>query len=245
MIKNTVRLHKLLAQMGLGSRRLIEQWITDEKITVNGKIALKGQAVKLSDRIQVNDKVIHLNEQSATRVIIYHKAEGEICSRVSTDDKPTVFAHLPYIKQGKWIMVGRLDVNTAGLLLFTNQGLLAHRLMHPRFQVERQYMVRVLGKVTEQTLMRLRNGVKFDEGVFSFKEIIAHPGKGINQWFTVCLQTGRYREVRRLWESQNCLVSRLIRIKHGMIVLPRDLRKSEWRELSVAQVQALSASVKH
>lgn len=237
------RIHKLLASLGMGSRRAIEQWISEGKIQVNGKPATIGQAVSVEDKIILNGRLLNLAPHGAdtTRVLLYNKPEGEICSHQSFDGKKTVYDNLPRIRHSKWISVGRLDVNTSGLLLFTNDGELAHRLMHPRFAVERRYLVRVKGKVTEAMLARLRTGVKLEEGVCRFKEILQHElePSGINQWFIVSLMEGKYREVRRLWESQDCLVSRLVRIQYGDFELPRRLRKGHYLELPEKDVQAL------
>lgn len=241
------RLHKLLANAGVGSRRAIEAWIKEGKIQVNGVPALVGQSITLKDRVLVNGKSINLNDydQEATRVLIYHKAEGEICSNQSLEGKKSVFASLPRLNKGKWVMVGRLDVNTSGLLLFTNQGELAHRLMHPSYQIERQYAVRVLGKVTEEMIARLKEGVDIDNEIFRFKEInLGQSGGGANQWYTVVLEEGKYREIRRLWASQDCIVSRLIRVKYGNVALPRDLRRGQARELTPGRVQELLSTVR-
>lgn len=236
-----MRVQKLLANKGLGSRRAIEKWIQEGKIKINGKIAILGQSISLKDTIYVDGQRIDLTlyTEEPTRVLIYHKPEGEICSR-EPGVKQSVFSQLPFLKEGKWISVGRLDVNTSGLLLFTNNGDLAHRLMHPRFQLERQYAVRVLGKVTEHTLSRLKEGIKLEEGLCAFKSITPlEQGNGANHWFIVSLMEGKYREVRRLWETQNCIVSRLIRIKYGNVELPRRLRKGKWQEMPMEEIKKL------
>jgi 23S rRNA pseudouridine2605 synthase len=238
-------LHKLLANAGLGSRRTIESWIKAGKVQVNGKLAQIGQQVSFQDKVQVDGKVIHFEDttQDAPRVLMYNKPEGEICSSFSEDGKPSVFDNLPPLEGARWVMVGRLDVNTSGLLLFTNQGELAHCLMHPRFEVVRQYAVRVLGKVTDEMLHTLRKGVELETGLSRFKEILPRTSSdSANQWFTVTLAQGKYREVRELFASQGCTVSRLIRIKYGHINLPRDLRKGKWQELPQGKVQELIAA---
>jgi 23S rRNA pseudouridine2605 synthase len=236
------RLHKRLANAGLASRRTIEKWIEEGKIKVDGKVASVGQMITARNKIHVNGKPFSLEEKlpTETKIILYHKPEGEICSQISTEGKKTVFSALPRLTQGKWVMIGRLDVNTSGLLLFTNDGKLAHQLMHPRFQIQREYAVRVLGRVSEATLERLKKGVKLEEGVARFENIIPH-GKmeGANQWFDVTLCEGRYREVRRLWETQGCVVSRLIRIRYGDIMLPRRLKKGTYEEIPLARIQAM------
>lgn len=236
------RIHKCLANAGFGSRRTIEKWIIDGKVKIDGAIATVGQLVSPRSKIQLNGKLISLEESAPqdVRMIMYHKPEGEICSQFSEEGKPTVFRSLPRLQQGKWVMVGRLDVNTSGLLLFTNNGQIAHQLMHPSFEVDRQYAVRVLGKVSEAVLDRLKKGVKLEEGVARFNEIVPHPSsEGANQWFDVTLREGRYREVRRLWESQGCIVSRLIRIRYGSILLPRHLKKGAYEEIPEDRINAL------
>jgi 23S rRNA pseudouridine2605 synthase len=239
------RLHKLLANTGLGSRRTIESWIKEGRIHVNGKPAHVGQQVSSSDKIQVNGKAVQLEDEPAkTQVLIYNKPEDEICSRSSIDGKKSVFDNLPPLSEGRWVMVGRLDVNTSGLLLFTNAGDLAHRLMHPSFQVNRQYLVRVIGEVTDGMLYNMRKGVELSTGLSRFKDISQRASSdGANQWFTVTLSQGKYREVRELFASQGCTVSRLIRIKYGNISLPRDLKKGKWQHLSDDRVQNLVDSL--
>ncbi|MBN9288733.1 MAG: hypothetical protein BGO43_08550 [Gammaproteobacteria bacterium 39-13] len=242
------RLHKLLANAGVGSRRTIESWIRAGKIQVNGKCAQIGQEVTIHDRVHVDGKLIDLEHVSPQqpRFLIYNKPEGEICSTVSEEGKSSVFDSLPPLDQGRWVMVGRLDVNTSGLLLFTNNGELAHQLMHPSFQVERQYAVRVLGQVTSQTLLSLKKGVELQDGEMSrFKDVVPrNSSTGANQWFNVTLSQGKYREVRQLWEAVGCTVSRLIRIKYGSISLPRELKKGKWQELPLGRVEELVASFK-
>ncbi len=237
-----MRLHKLLANAGIGSRRTIESWIKDGKIEVNGKCAVIGQQVTMQDKVKVDGRLITFEntEAEATRVIIYNKPEGEICSRVTEEFKSSVFDNLPPLDVGRWVMVGRLDVNTSGLLLFTNNGELAHRLMHPSFEVNRQYAVRVIGDVTQDSLFKMRNGVMLSTGMSRFKDIMARPaGDGANQWYNVSLAQGKYREVRELFASQGCTVSRLIRIKYGTVSLPRELKKGKWQELPETKVQEL------
>ncbi len=240
-----MRLHKLLASKGLGSRRAIEDWIRDGKVQVNGKLATVGQQVSFRDKIRVNGKAVELETQTTVttpRVLLYHKPEGEICSRVTTEISKTVFDNLPALSQERWVMVGRLDVNTSGLLLFTNNGELAHNLMHPRFEVVREYAVRVLGKVSKESLSNMRKGVMLESGMSRFKEINPHnETESANQWFTVSLSQGKYREVRELFASQGHTVSRLIRTKYGSISLPRNLRRGKYIELSEEKVQSLQA----
>lgn len=237
-----MRLHKLLASKGLGSRRAIEEWIKLGRVQVNNKVAVIGQQVTLKDKIKIDGKAIDTAPlaKAHPRVLLYHKPEGEICSRSSEEGKKTVFDNLPKLEQERWVMVGRLDVNTSGLLLFTNEGELAHQLMHPRFDVIREYAVRVLGTVTQESLNNMRKGVELESGLSRFKQIIPHATKdGANQWFTVSLTQGKYREVRELFASQGYTVSRLIRTKYGSISLPRHLRKGHYSELPTDNVQSL------
>jgi len=240
-----MRLHKVLAHEGLGSRRTIENWIREGRILVNGQNAHIGQSINDDDKIIVNGQFVKLEKAKTgiPRVLIYHKPEGEICSRVSEENKKTVFDNLPCLEIGRWVMVGRLDVNTSGLLLFTDQGELAHQLMHPRFNIKRQYAVRVIGNVTENILAKLKKGVRLPQGLCQFKEVVAKNSSSsasANQWYTVTLTEGKYREVRELWASQGCMVSRLIRIKYGNVSLPRDLRQGHYRELSQEEVLSLT-----
>ncbi len=238
-----MRLHKFLASKGLGSRRAIESWIKIGKVHVNGKVAIIGQQVSSKDKIKIDGKVIEIDTPtvSVPRVLLYHKPEGEICSRVSEEGKKSVFDSLPHLTHERWVMIGRLDVNTSGLLLFTNNGELAHHLMHPSFDITREYAVRVLGKVTKESLANMRKGVELSTGLSRFKQITPHNASddSANQWFTVSLTQGKYREVRELFASQGYTVSRLIRTKYGSTVLPRDLRKGKYIELTPEKVQSM------
>lgn len=226
----TEKLQKILADHGLGSRREMEKWIDAGRVQVNGKLATLGERALRSDKIAVDGKVLK-SRQDHRRLIMLNKPEGVICSR--QDDRPTVFELLPKLKEGRWISVGRLDLNTSGLLLFTNDGDLANKLMHPSSNLEREYLVRVLGDVSDQQLSNLLKGVMLDDGIAKFSEIIGPRGKGMNQWYNVILKEGRKREVRRLWESQNCTVSRLKRIRFGSYKLPRELASGAVMEVSV------------
>lgn len=242
-----MRLHKLLANVGIGSRRTIESWIKEGRIQVNGVPAKIGQLVTLHDKVLIEGKAVNFEEitDQVPRILVYNKPEGEICSHSTLEGKKSVFDSLPTLEQGRWVMVGRLDVNTSGLLLFTNHGELAHCLMHPRFKIDRQYAVRVLGTVNEATIARLKKGVELPEGLCRFKEIVPrNTSFGANQWYTVTLGQGKYREVRQLWESQDCTVSRLIRIKYGSIPLPKELKKGKWQELPLGRVQELMSTFK-
>lgn len=241
-----MRLHKLLAEQGMASRRTIESWIEAGKIQVNGINATLGQKVSLTDRIHVAGKAIELKATAPVlpRVIMYHKPEGEICSREPLGPNRSVFWSLPPLETSRWVMVGRLDLNTAGLLLFTDCGELAHRLMHPSFEHDRQYAVRVLGSVTDTIIARFKRGVALEQGICRFKDIVEREkSEGANRWFTVTLGEGKYREVRQMFEAQQCTVNRLIRIKFGSIALPVSLRKGKWQEFPADRVRSLMTSV--
>lgn len=239
------RLHKVLADLGLGSRREIESWIQDGRVAVNGRPAVLGQRLARGDRVTVDGKPVRLHEAQpeSLRVIVYNKPEGEICSRRDPEGRPTVFAALPRLRDSRWILVGRLDLNTSGLLLATNSGELANRLMHPGSAVEREYLVRVLGEVDAALLARLQAGVLLEDGLAAFDGVRELEGHGSNRWFSVVLREGRNREVRRLWESQGCRVSRLKRVRFGPVALgPRD-RRGTWRELGENELRELCACV--
>ncbi len=227
------RLQKVLARAGYGSRRQIETLIEQGRIQLNGRTARLGDRVGPGDRIKVNGKLVPASrlQGKRTRLIAYHKPVGEICTRSDPQDRPTVFHNLPRLRGGRWIAIGRLDINTSGLLLFTTDGELANRLIHPSQQIEREYAVRVRGEVNEQILANLRKGVLLDDGPARFERIEDAGGEGSNHWYHVILREGRNREVRRLWESQGVTVSRLIRVRFGPIKLPRNLRPGKWQEL--------------
>ena len=240
------RLQKVLARAGFGSRRQIETWIRAGKITVNGKLAELGVSVSESDLVKIEGRLVSISTDPAStaRTLIYHKPAGELTTRKDEAGRPTVFDNLPKIKKGRWITVGRLDFNTSGLLLVTTDGELAHRLMHPSWQVEREYAVRILGKVEEGVLQRLLDGVELDDGVAAFASIRDAGGSGANHWYHVIVREGKNREVRRLWESQGLQVSRLIRIRYGPVGLPRDVRAGRFRDLPQDEIKALYAMVK-
>ena len=238
------RLQKLLAQRGLGSRREIETWIAQGTVTVNGKTAVLGTKAEPSDIIKVHNRLVKLIEVKAPpRVLMYHKPEQEVCTRKDPEGRPTVYDQLPDILQGRWISVGRLDFNTSGLLLFTNDGELANRLMHPSYEFDREYAVRVYGKVSPEILNKLLQGVKLEDGFAKFLSIKDGGGEGKNHWYHVTLKEGRNREVRRMWESQEITVSRLIRIRYGNITLPKGLRQGHHEEMTLSQVNALLHTV--
>lgn len=225
------KLQKHLARIGLGSRREIERWISAGRITVDGKPAKLGDRVTDKNRVCVDGKFVTL-EKLKTRMLIYNKPEGEICTRHDPEGRPTVFEALPKMKVGKWINIGRLDVSSSGLLLFTNDGELANKMMHPSSQFEREYTARVLGDVTQAKLDRLLKGVALEDGRAKFESIKAAGGQGANRWYKVMVKEGRNRLVRRLWESQGMTISRLIRIRYGEVTLPRDLRQGASREIN-------------
>lgn len=242
----TEKLQKVLANHGLGSRREMERWIDEGRVSVNGTVATLGDRVDASAQIRVDGHIVSRQaEKPVCRVLMYNKPEGELCSRHDPEGRDTVFDRLPNIRVGRWITVGRLDMNTSGLLLFTNDGELANRLMHPKCEVIREYAVRVFGEVTQQTLNTLQKGVTLDDGEAKFTSIQGRPvtpeneEDSMNRWFNVTLKEGRNREVRRLWESQGAQVSRLIRVKYGPIELQKRLPQGAWVELDLASVNAL------
>lgn len=238
------KIHKVLAQVGLGSRREIEKWIVDGRVKVNGKVATIGDRSDPEDKITVDGRRIKLSHRDdRLRVLIYNKPIGEICTRSDPGGRRTVFESLPPIKNGRWIAIGRLDINTSGLILFSNDGELANRMMHPSNQVEREYVVRVRGVVDDAMLKRLQEGVLLDDGVARFAKIGVGEISGTHQWFTVVLTEGRQREVRRLWESQGLEVSRLKRSKFGTVVMPSYVRTGEHLDLTPAEISKLGKSV--
>lgn len=239
------KLQKVLARAGLGSRRELEEWIKSGRITVNGQPAKLGDRVEPNDTLKVDGHPVRLPrpEEVRRRVMVYHKPEGEVCTRSDPESRPTVFDRLPVLRGGRWIAIGRLDINTTGLLLFTNDGELAHRLMHPAAQVEREYAVRILGEVDEAMLQRLRRGVLLEDGEARFNSIADAGGEGANHWYHVTLAEGRNREVRRIWESQGVQVSRLIRVRYGNVVLDRTVRLGTWQELALEEVNKLAGLV--
>jgi 23S rRNA pseudouridine2605 synthase len=234
------KLHKVLAQSGLGSRRDLEQMILDGRVTVNGEPAHTGQRVSHGDRVAIDGKPVKLRiAPVAARVLAYHKPVGEVVTHDDPQARPTVFRRLPRLPHGKWQSVGRLDINTEGLLLFTNSGDLANRLMHPRFGVEREYAVRVLGLLSDEGRQRLLEGVEIEGQKAAFLSIFDGGGEGANHWYRVTIAEGRNREVRKLFEAAGHAVSRLIRIRYGSVVLPRGLKRGAWVDLSVEDVKTL------
>jgi 23S rRNA pseudouridine2605 synthase len=232
------KLQKVLARAGLGSRREMETVISSGRVSVNGKVAYLGDRVEGNEQIRLDGHPVDIKEaeEQLCRVLVYNKPEGEMSTRKDPEGRPTVYDRLPKLNAGRWIAVGRLDINTSGLLVFTTDGDLANRLMHPSHQVEREYAVRVFGEVDEAMLQRLRHGVKLEDGPAKFNEISYRGGEGRNHWFHVVLTSGRNREVRRLWESQDVQVSRLIRIRYGDYEMPRQLPLGGWHELGLKEV---------
>jgi 23S rRNA pseudouridine2605 synthase len=237
------RLQKLLAAAGHGSRRQIEQWIREGRLTVGDHVATLGERAEAGADIRLDGAPLRLAATESVRreVLLYNKPEGEMTTRSDPQGRPTVFERLPAPRQGRWVVIGRLDVNTTGLLLFTNDGALAHRLMHPGSEVEREYLVRVRGSPPPQVLERLRVGLVLEDGPARFdaiEPVPGHDGAG-HSWFRVILHEGRNREVRRLWQAAGFEVSRLSRLRYGPVELPRDLRPGQWRLLGEAVAASL------
>ncbi|HEC17027.1 MAG TPA: pseudouridine synthase [Sedimenticola sp.] len=235
------RLQKILANAGFGSRREIENWIREGRIEINGRKARLGDRAGPDDRLKLDGRVVQAGRLAPARrrVIIYNKPEGEVVTRSDPQGRPTVFSRLPRLKSGRWIAVGRLDINSAGLLLFTTDGELANRLMHPSQLIEREYAVRVLGEVDEGMLKSLTGGIELEDGPARFEDIVESGGSGANRWFHVVIMEGRNREVRRLWEAVGVRVNRLIRVRFGPILLGSRLFAGHWRELEPDELERL------
>ncbi len=235
------RIQKVLARGGVGSRREIEGWINEGRFKLNGEIVKLGDRLKVGDYLQLNDRVVHWEKFAIqpTRVLLYHKPTGEVVTRRDPEGRPVVFSQLPVLTTARWISVGRLDINTSGLLLVTNNGELANQLMHPSTQVEREYAVRILGDVSEATLEKLKQGVELEDGKAHFDAIRFFGGEGANKWYHVIVSEGRNRLVRRLWESQEVIVSRLMRVRYGPVVLPERLKTSTFYELTEKELDLL------
>ncbi|GAB3481155.1 23S rRNA pseudouridine(2605) synthase RluB [Marinomonas epiphytica] len=238
------KLQKVLARSGQGSRREMENRIREGRVLVNGEVATLGDRVSLTDAIELDGYPIKVTKAGeGRRVIIYNKPEGEVCTRKDPEGRPTVFDRLPKLRGERWIAVGRLDINTSGLLLFTTDGELANRLMHPSTEIDREYLVRVMGEVTDDHLTTLKKGVALEDGMANFTDIVDGGGEGINRWFYVCLMEGRNREVRRLWESQGVKVNRLKRVRFGPVFLPSKAKVGRWVEMEETEVASLCAMV--
>ena len=235
------RIHKVLADHGHGSRRGIEHLIKKNKVEVNGKIAKIGQLVSEKDSFKIEGKNIVLSRKGNKdiRILMYNKKVGEVSTRHDPENRPTVFDNLPRLNSERWVSVGRLDVNTSGLMLFTNKGELANKLMHPSSVIEREYVARIHGLVTEKILQKLINGVKLEDGLARFTDVQEGKKGKTNQWFAMVIMEGRTREVRRLWESQNLQVSRLKRVRYGDLFLPANLKQGSYKELSKSEVKVI------
>ena len=235
------RIHKVLADHGIGSRRGIESLIRQKKVLVNGQLASIGQLVSEQDIFEEEGRTVRLSKKDPTkrRILMYNKKVGEISSRNDPDHKKTIFDSLPKLRSGRWVSVGRLDINTSGLILFTNDGSLANQLMHPSSNIEREYIARVHGNVTDEILNNLIEGVKLDDGFAKFTDVQGGRKGNTNQWFAMVIMEGRTREVRRLWESQGLEISRLKRVRYGNVFLPANLKQGAYKELSKSEVNAL------
>lgn len=234
----TQKLQKILAQAGLGSRRAMEEWISEGRVTVNGKAATLGMRVSAGDQIKVGNRIIRARVESGLpRVLIYHKPEGEITSRNDPRGRPSVFDHLPKISGARWITVGRLDFNSCGLLMFTTSGELANRLMHPRFEIDREYAVRILGNLREDQMQQLVDGIELEDGPASCVSVEPRGGEGSNQWYHVVLREGRNREIRRLFEHLGFTVSRLMRVRYGPVELPARVKRGHSYELNTDETR--------
>ena len=236
------KIHKVLAQAGLGSRREMEELIRAGKVKVNGALAQVGMRVQPGDVIRVGKRQVTVRDSTRLpRIILYHKPEGEIVSHDDPQGRPSVFEKLPPMRRGKWLAVGRLDYNTCGLLMFTTSGELANRLMHPRYEVEREYAVRIIGKLSDEHVRALKKGVRLEDGMARFEELEERGGRGLNNWYRVVLREGRNRIVRRMFEAVGYKVSRLMRVRFGVVSLPFALRRGAWREVDEEHTSAILA----
>ncbi|MEO5574308.1 MAG: 23S rRNA pseudouridine(2605) synthase RluB [Gammaproteobacteria bacterium] len=241
MNNTSEKLQKVLARAGYASRREIETWIAAGRITINGLPAKLGDRITEKDSICIDGHAPQAQRLSGSkrRVLAYYKPEGEVCTRSDPEGRPTIFDHLPMLRNGRWVAIGRLDINTSGLILLTTDGELSHKLMHPSTEIEREYAVRVMGQVDKDMLQRLITGVELDDGMAHFNTVTDAGGQGSNHWYHVILTEGRNREVRRLWESQGVKVSRLTRVRYGTIPLRRGLRAGRWDELEIDAIHSL------
>ena len=236
-----IRIHKILADHGIGSRRGIESLIRQKKVLVNGQLAIIGQLVSEKDTFEIEGRSIKLLKKDPTkrRVLMYNKRVGEISSRNDPDHKKTIFDSLPKLRSGRWVSVGRLDINTSGLILFSNDGSFANNLMHPSSNIEREYVARVHGHVSEKIVNNLIKGVKLEDGFAKFSDVQRGRKGKTNQWFAMVIMEGRSREVRRLWESQGLEISRLKRVRYGNLFLPATLKPGAFKELTKSEISAL------
>ena len=238
------KLQKVLARAGIGSRREMERWIEAGRVSVEGKVSSLGDRVLPGQTLRVDGQIVrHADTIPRRRILVYNKPEGELCTRSDPEGRPTIFERLPRIQRGRWITVGRLDFNTSGLLLVTNDGELANRLMHPSSEIEREYAVRVQGEVTEEMAKQLKQGVELEDGLARFSSIRDAGGEGTNHWYRVTLAEGRNREVRRMWEAVGARVSRLIRVRYGPVELPRGMSQGHWEDLDETSTRNLLEAV--
>ena len=239
------RIQKVLARAGYGSRRQLEVLIKEGKVSVNGSIAKLGDQVDIGDSLRLDDKPLSAKRlwQKPQQVLLYNKPVGEVCTRKDPEGRRTIFQSLPTPEEGRWVSVGRLDINTRGLIILTTDGELANRLMHPSNEMDREYAVRVLGAVGPEIMQNLRDGVELEDGKAKFNDIQEAGGEGANHWYHVVIQEGRNREVRRLWESQGVQVSRLMRVRYGPIIIPSQLKMGRWMMLEGDDVAALYEEV--
>jgi len=239
------RVQKVLAEAGYGSRREIEEWVVAGRVSVNGEPSFLGQKIGPTDRVKVNGKLVSLRfaaeqKKRGPRVLVYHKPEGEIVSKDDPEGRPSVFERLPTINKGRWIAIGRLDFNTSGLLLFTDNGELANRMMHPRYEIEREYAVRLMGELTDEQRTQLTEGIQLEDGPAKFATLTDEGGEGANHWYRVTLSEGRNREVRRMFEAIGLTVSRLMRVRYGKVELPSRLKRGMYEEMVPEQVAVLT-----
>jgi 23S rRNA pseudouridine2605 synthase len=239
------RIQKILARAGYGSRRQIEVWIKEGKVQLNGEVASLGDQANVGDTLRMDGKPLSPKRlwQQPQQVILYNKPVGEVCTRKDPEGRRTIFQSLPAPEEGRWVSVGRLDINTSGLILLTTDGDLANKLMHPSNEMDREYAVRVLGDVTSEIMQNLRDGVELEDGKAKFADIQDGGGEGANHWYHVVIQEGRNREVRRLWESQGVQVSRLMRVRYGPIIIPKQLKMGRWMMALLGDIEALYESV--
>jgi len=239
------RIQKALARAGYGSRRGLETMIKEGKVTVNGAVAELGDQISVDDVVKLEGRAVSAKRlwQQPKQVILYNKPVGEVCTRKDPEGRRTIFQSLPSPEEGRWVSVGRLDINTSGLIILTTDGELANKLMHPSTEMDREYAVRVLGDVTSEMMQRLRDGVELEDGMAKFADIQPAGGEGANSWFHVVIQEGRNRAVRRLWESQDVQVSRLMRVRYGPIIIPKQLKMGRWMMLESADLEALYEEV--